>query len=385
MSDQEFDKLQIVSGPGVHSDLARFASERRVREAVFVPHPADRVALAPGSGSVPGGGHQTTPPGKGVVDALADRLRIARTRRAIDDVLDAIASFWLVGPAERCGFLSKFIFDALHVPARELTARPQAPIDPSLRQDIERRHAADYVLYTVVAAARATELASTRLPHRPTRLDRIMIDRLIARRANRIVAQVVVLMLAVLAAGLLATTSTALRFAGASSLAALVVVTFKLALISVVSERNARSAHRAVNEMAMRTSTVTDKLTDDVRDLADAVAEVRLRQHSESQQRDADRQRGESNTESIAGLAYQHDELRGSIDTAAARIATLLDQLAAVDRDLRLLAERTPASSEEVDLLLRRVDPTIAEVAILNSEMLELREAMQRLDRRHSR
>ena len=135
LSVQEFDKLQIVSGPGVHSDLARFASERRVREAVFVPHPADRVAPPPGSG-------------KGVVDAFADRLRIARTRRAIDDVLDAIASFWLVGPVERCGFLSKFIFDALHVTAPELTARPQAPIDPSLRQDIERRHAADYVLYT---------------------------------------------------------------------------------------------------------------------------------------------------------------------------------------------------------------------------------------------
>lgn len=98
------DQLLFVWGPGVCRELEREVPHRPIREVVVVPDPVERNA-------VPDAPIDT------IVTTLADRVRVPRTRRTIDGVLDVLTSVWLVARAEHLDETVVLLRDALGVAA----------------------------------------------------------------------------------------------------------------------------------------------------------------------------------------------------------------------------------------------------------------------------
>lgn len=209
-----------------------------------------------------------------------------------------------------------------------------------------------------------------------------MLNRLIVDRTSRALLQVVVMIVTIAACVLLANDSGAVRAVGAAALGLLVIAAVKLTLVGAVMIRNTSAGLTTLEAGIERSDAAIGRqgrqLDQVGGDLADA--DRALRQHAAALESIEAEHRTDhaANTQAIDGLTRRGAELAGQVEHATS-LAARLDEVAG---DLRDFAARRPADEESVALLVRRAEPAIAEVAILISEMTELREAVARLDRR---
>lgn len=228
---------------------------------------------------------------------------------------------------------------------------------------------------------------------------RTILDAL-ARPRPRILAQIGTAAAGVAGAVLLANDTSGLRFVGGLILVALILAAVKLGIVAMLQARQLAGVHEQVarrhadllGAAAARIDELLERQVADRDADRDAIREIREILDANSRHFDEHRRLFDEHRRLIDELravvvGLRDDDLAltsSRIDALSSELAAVQQEYAELQSEFARLMARTSPDTESVALLVRRTEPAIAELAIIRNEMLELRELVERVDRRQS-